>query len=424
MKKLTALILVFLLCFAVVSNYVQAQEAISATYSTEAEFPTSLTFNLTAKSNADITRVILNYKIEKITTVTVISEVEPDFDIDRTVETSWTWDMRQSSLPPGAKVQYRWRIEDAAGHEFKTSWETVRFDDNRYSWKSLTEDEITLYWYKGDQSFAQELLKSGLETLELLANDTGAYLEQPVDIYIYASSTDLQGAMISPQEWTGGVAFVDYGILAIGVAPAQLTWGKRAMSHELAHLVTYQMTYNPYGDIPTWLSEGLSMYAEGDLDLTFRALLDNAIARDNLISVQSLSSSFPTDVAQATLSYAESYSLVEFLIQEYGSNKMLELLDVFKQGSTYDDALEQVYGFNTTGLNDAWRLSLGLNPRDGETPAPQISPTPKPPGGFLQCRESLGQTSGGSVMVFAALGLLLLPGLGEFIRLRAKRGKG
>jgi hypothetical protein len=52
-----------------------------------------------------------------------------------------------SSLPPGAKVQYRWGIEDAAGHEFKTSWETVRFDDNRYSWENLTEDEITLYWY-------------------------------------------------------------------------------------------------------------------------------------------------------------------------------------------------------------------------------------------------------------------------------------
>jgi predicted RNase H-like HicB family nuclease len=101
---------------------------------------------------------------------------------------------------------------------------------------------------------------------------------------------------------------------------------------------------------------------------------------------------------------------------------MLELLYVFKQGSTYDDALEQVYSFDTAGLDDAWRLSLALNPRDGE-PTPQISPTPKPPGGFLQCRESLGQTSGSNVMVFAALGLLLLPGLGEFIRLRARRGK-
>src|SRR4030042_304418 len=224
MKRLSVLILVFLLCFPFTPNYVQAQEAISATYSTEAEFPTSLTFNLTATSNADITRVILNYKIDKITTVTVISEVEPDFDIGRTVNTSWTWDMRQSGLPPGAKVQYTWRIEDAIGHEFKTSWEIVRFNDNRYGWKSLTEDEITLYWYKGDQPFAQELLDSGLEALELLANDSGAYLEQSVEIYIYASSTDLQGAMIFSPEWTVWFAFVDKGILAIGVAPAQLTW--------------------------------------------------------------------------------------------------------------------------------------------------------------------------------------------------------
>src|SRR4030043_2083512 len=157
MKRLSALILVFLLCFAFAPDYVQAQEAISATYSTEVEFPTSLTFNLTAESNTDITRVVLNYKIDKITTVTVISEVEPDFDRGRKVNTSWIWGMRASSLPPGAKVQYRWRIEDAAGHELKTDWDTVRFDDERYSWKSLTEDEITLYWYKGDQSFAKEI---------------------------------------------------------------------------------------------------------------------------------------------------------------------------------------------------------------------------------------------------------------------------
>jgi hypothetical protein len=42
------------------------------------------------------------------------------------------------------------------------------------------------------------------------------------------------------------------------------------MVHELAHLVTYQMTFNPYGDIPTWFSEGISMYAEGALDEDFK----------------------------------------------------------------------------------------------------------------------------------------------------------
>ncbi len=419
MKRLSVLILVFLLCFAFAPDYVQAQEAISATYSTEVEFPTSLTFNLIAESNTDITRVVLNYKIDKITTVTVISEVEPDFDRGRTVDTSWTWNMRSSSLPPGAKVQYRWRIEDAAGRELKTDWETVRFNDERYSWKSLTEDEITLYWYKGDQSFAQELLDTAINTLEKLTQYTGASLEKSVDIYIYASTSALQDALVYSQDWTGGVAFTEYGILAIGIETSNLAWGKRVTAHELTHLVTYQMTYNPYGDIPNWLNEGLSMYAEGELEMSFRILLNEAISKDSLISVQSLSSAFPSDANEARLSYAQSYSIVEFLVNEYSQEKMLNLLNVFKQGSTYDDALTTVYGFDTNGLDNAWRLSLGLEPREASaTPAPATTPTT----GFLECNVFSTKNSSGGLAWVGGLGIFLLPAISELVRLK-RQGK-
>ena len=42
---------------------------------------------------------------------------------------------------------------------------------------------------------------------------------------------------------------------------------------------------------------------------------------------------------------------------------MLQLLNVFKEGSAHDDALLEVYGFDTDGLDDLWRQSLGLEPR-------------------------------------------------------------
>ncbi len=404
---------IVLLLVAVLATPCYADETISATYSTEAKFPTSLTFNLSASSDTNITEVVLNYKIDKITTVTVISEVEPAFNMSPDVHVSWTWDMRASSLPPGAKIQYRWRIEDAAGRELRTEWQTVRFDDERYNWNSLSKGQITLYWYKGNMSFARTLLDSGVEALERLSSDTGAHLEEPVEVYIYASASELRGAMVFPQEWTGGLAFVDYGILAIGVAPDNLGWGIRAMAHELAHLVTYQMTNNPYGDIPNWLSEGLSMYAEGSLDPTFRAQLDRAIADDRLFSVQSLSRAFPSDTASATLSYAESYSIIDFLLKEYGKEKLLSLLHVFKQGATYDDALRQIYGFDTRGLDDAWRLSLGLQPRE-----PSQTPVPTGRTSLFECRNFSGGTAKNDKSWLIFVGLLLLPGVGELIRIK------
>jgi hypothetical protein len=418
MKKLLFLSLIVFLLLAATPCTSLAQEAISASYSTEVEFPTSITFNISAESADNITQVILNYKINMITNVTVTTEVKPEFKAAPSVQTSWEWDTQQQSLPPGAEIRYSWKIEDAAGHKFEMPWTTVKFEDKRYHWKNLAEGKISLFWYKGDQSFAQDLLDTANEALNTLSRDTGASLEQAVEIYIYASPEDLRGALINAQEWTGGVSFSEFGILAIGIAPANLAWGERAMAHEVAHLVTYQMTYNPYSDIPTWLNEGLSMYAEGPLDPTFQSLLDRAISEDTLISVQSISSNFPASATEAELSYAESYSLVEFLITTYGRDKMLSLLSVFKQGSTYDNALQEVYGFDTKGLDNLWRQSLGLGPRE-EAPTPQ--PTHKID--FLGCHAASATTSHDSAAGLGILGIFLLPVIGEIIRVRAQRGK-
>jgi len=199
------------------------------------------------------------------------------------------------------------------------------------------------------------MMTTAQQALARLTADTGAYLERPVKIYVYANSQDLQGAMIHPQEWTGGVAFTRFGVIAIGISPDNLGWGKRAIAHELTHLVIHQMTLNPYGGLPTWLDEGLAMYSEGGLALEHVAYLNKAIVEGTLISVRSLSSPFSAYAEDAVISYAQSYSLVEFLISNYGQGKMLELLNIFRQGSTYDGALKRVYGFDMDGLDVLWR---------------------------------------------------------------------
>jgi len=324
--------------------------------SVDAEFPSKLSFSLTVGSDVDITDIRLHYAVDRTSFAEVTSEVYIEFEAATTVEAEWTWDMRKTGgLPPGSSVEYWWTARDASGGRLETAPVEVEFDDTRYSWKSLTSGEVTLYWYDGDLSFARELMESVEQALARLAEDTGAYLSEAVRIYIYANSLELRGAMVFPQEWTGGVAFTRYSTLAIGIGPQNLAWGKRAITHELTHLVIHQMTLNPYGGLPTWLDEGLAMYNEGPLESQFRSYLNRAISENSLISVRSLSSPFSAYAEQSYLSYAESYSLVEFLISSYGQGKMLELLNTFREGSTYDGALTEVYGFDMDGLNELWR---------------------------------------------------------------------
>ena len=196
------------------------------------------------------------------------------------------------------------------------------------------------------------------EGIAWLTQDIGAYPEKPIKIYIYASTSDLKGAMIFPQEWTGGAAFTAFSTIAIGIPPSELDWGKRALVHELTHLVVHQATFSPYGQLPLWLDEGLAMYNEGELDPVFRSSLEDAILEGGLISVRSLCSPFPAETEKARLSYAQSYSLVQYLLDNNGQDRMLELLTILKQGSTYDEALTKVYGFDIDGLDARWRATL------------------------------------------------------------------
>jgi len=357
-KKITMFALVISMLLVLSGpGLVQAKDGLAITDSSlEADFPLRLHFSLSAESSVDITDIRLHYTIDQESFTEVTSEVYIEFVPDTDVDVQWTWDMRRTGgLPPGSGVEYWWTVEDASGGEIKSAPARVDFDDNRYSWQSLTEGKVTIYWYKGDESFVQELMSTAQQALVRLVEDTGAYLKKPVEIYIYASTSDLQGAMVFPQEWTGGAAFTQYGVIVIGISPSDVDWGKRALTHELTHLVIHQMTLNPYNYLPTWLDEGLAMYAEGALTSGFTSYLRRAITQNSLISVRSLSSPFSTHAESAYLSYAQSYSLIEFLTTSYGQGKMLELLNTFSQGSSYDGALIQVYGFGMDGLDELWR---------------------------------------------------------------------
>jgi hypothetical protein len=359
MKKKLALIALLLCLMMAVFSPIMAQAQGGLTVldsSAQADFPLRMNFNLSARSNFDITDIRLCYSVDRTSFADVFTEVSADFIPDTTVDASYSLEMVMvGGLPPGSRLDYWWKIEDAGGGQLETEPSRVRFDDTRYQWDSLTEGQITIYCYQDDEDFVNELMDAAQEALARLAADTGAVLEKPAQLYIYASSSDLQGAMIHPQEWTGGVAYTRHGIIAIGISPSLLDWGKRAIAHELTHLVIHQMTLNPYNDLPTWLDEGLAVYAEGEISSEDASALERAIDNNSFISVQSLCSPFSAYANLAALGYAQSYSLVEYLISSYGQPKMLELLNTFKEGSGCDEALEAVYGFDMDTLDSLWR---------------------------------------------------------------------
>lgn len=355
-KKLTVFAAVLILLLSLASP-LRAEGNLSIVQSSaETAFPDTLTFNVSAQSAADITDIRLHYAIERQGFASITSEVAADFKSSKKADASWTLEMvRLGGLPPGTVIDYWWTVGDVTGNKVDSPKSQVRFEDKRYNWKSISDGGLTLYWYEGNDVFANSLMAAAKDALARLAKQTGATLEKPVRLYIYASSQDLLGSMINPQEWTGGVNYSRYSIIVIGIAPGNLAWGTGAMAHELTHQVIGQVTANPYAGLPTWLDEGLAVNNEEPPAANYASLVAKAAASKALISVRSLASPFSAYGDQAYLSYAESYSIIKFLIGKYGQPKMLELLRTFREGATYDGALMKVYGFDMDGLNTLWQ---------------------------------------------------------------------
>ncbi len=348
------------------------------------EFPERLTFAAEVTSAAVIDRVTLEYGVDKQTCGVVTAKAFPTFTPGTKTTVSWVWEMRKSGAePPGSTIWYRWRVHDAAGNEQVSDRLQTLWLDKTHRWSALPGDNLVIHWYGEPQSFAATLLQAGNTALTQLAGTTGMHLQKPVDLYIYASSADLHDATLYEPGWTGGEAFPEHGIVIIGIASDQLEWGKGTVAHELTHIVVGQLTFSCLSSLPTWLNEGIAVYGQGGPEAASRDQLAAAVRANTLMSVRALSGGFSEHPSKADLSYAESYSLVSYLITQYGPGQLRGLFDDLRGGMTPDAALLDVYGFGLDGLEDGWRTNVGAPPRQttttpGATEVPTTVPTYEP----------------------------------------------
>lgn len=326
------------------------------------DFPDSITFELSVEGEANIENGTLVYGTNGRSCQEAGSKQAIDFDPGRSVDLSWEWELKRSgSLPPGAEIWWEWEIEDADGNIMTTERQTQLVLDERYAWRTLEEDGVVVNWIIGNEAFGESILLIAAEALALIANDMGVTEPPDIDIWVYPSGAEVRDALVYSSEWAGGVAFSDYGITIVGIAPDQDDWKRQVVPHELVHLVVGELMFNCYGaGLPVWLNEGLARYAETNIEARSLDQLQTALEAGKLPPLKTLAGGFSAYGGGASLAYTQSYVMVKYLIDEYGADQMLDLLNTVKEGNLIDDALESVYGFDTAGLDAQWRETVGF----------------------------------------------------------------
>ncbi|MGI8424120.1 MAG: peptidase MA family metallohydrolase [Chloroflexota bacterium] len=316
-----------------------------------------LRFGLRARADERIRSVQLLYYVDDSQ---VQNSVVPVFQPGTAVNAAYLWRVA-GVLVPGSEVKYQWQLETESGQKQTTALQTVLFTDTRFRWREQQADQVTLYWHDVDQAVAQGLLDEARQAQAKLRSEHGLPLERPVKIFVYARPQDFTSVVSATGRRLAPAMTFGVDRIFVLAQPGQegLTNALQGVRQELAAAVFAQRTNNPYGPPPHWFAEGFSLVVSGELisDSNARALRQFA-ENNRLLPLKALNSAFPSTDNERALARAESQSVVKFMFDTYGTERVRATLAAFKEGTTVDDGLKKGLGVALDQLETRWRNAL------------------------------------------------------------------
>jgi tetratricopeptide (TPR) repeat protein len=188
-----------------------------------------------------------------------------------------------------------------------------------------------------------ELLKRARNTL---VAKYGVTLKDPVIVEVFPQQKEFAVRTFG-LPGAEGLLGVCFGRVVTARSPASQgehhsNW-EAVLWHEFCHVVTLGKTRNK---MPRWLSEGISVYEEGQANPAWATAFDphyraRILSKDGLTPMSRLSSAFltaktPLDVQFA---YFESALAVEFLVERFGLPALKGLLDDLGAGTPMNEGL-------------------------------------------------------------------------------------
>ena len=326
------------------------------------------------------------------------------------------------ALIPNTLVELAFRVTLSDGTAVTGPTSTVRYEDTRYSWQTITGTLVRVHWVDGSRDFGQGALRIAEAAVRNAAALLGVSETDPIDFYIYGDRTafyDVLGP--STRENVGAAAFPEIRTVIANISTTNASDPIVAiyLPHELTHVVFGDATGNPYHQPLHWLNEGLAVYLSQGYDSGSRQGVEAAVGDGTLMPLTAISGQFPTSADRFTLAYDEAVSAVDFMVRTYGRDAVVKLIRTYASGVSDDAAFEAGIGVDQAAFERAWLADLGAPVPSpyGPQPAP-AGPLPSgwaaagPTAGAIQSAAASPAPGGGSDTGSGGQSLILLAGVG------------
>jgi hypothetical protein len=164
------------------------------------------------------------------------------------------------------------------------------------------------------------------------------------------------------KRWLVGVA-VHPGSLIVVKPPRMLVPSlksiRQTVRHELVHIMLARSS--DVGNMPRWLNEGIAMRVGGRTGPKAEWRIAGAVLRRAVIPLDELDRHFPSSHEGASLAYAESLSVVNYIAGAYGEEALLKLIRTLRDHD-FDTALGTSLGVDLSTLSEQWIGSVRISP--------------------------------------------------------------
>ncbi len=266
-------------------------------------------------------------------------------------------------LSPGTPIKYHWALEDKAGNWHIEATQNFTTIDTRFAWQGLSQGLLHVHWYNRSQGFGQLLLNKANASIQHISSVLGNGLQQPINVWVYASNEDFHGALApGSYEWVGGEAEPWLNEAFISVEDSNDNTLVRDMPHELTHLVFHQLiAQGP--SAPTWFDEGMAVYNQLYHEPEMKFRFEQALTNHSLLRLDSLAQNFPAESDKAYLAYAQSWQLLDYMYSTFGQPKMSLLIKhMHDPANNFNHDLTASIGEDQIHLENQWRLHLNQPP--------------------------------------------------------------
>ncbi len=243
---------------------------------------------------------------------------------------------------------------------FRFGKNKVHYEDR--TWYYLESRHFTVFHHDGADHLAQFTIRAAEEAYEQVADMFNFRPSSSLAIIVYEDHGDFSvtNAVNLPtfSDGIGGVTELFKNRIAIPFT-GDFRALRHVIHHELVHAMVNEYFYEgtlqaiisggPRARIPLWFNEGLAEYAALGWDTQSDMFVREAILNDHLAPIPELRGFF---------AYRGGQSVWDYVAEQYGQEKIGEILSRLRTMRSVDAAFERSIGLSLAELSSRWHRAL------------------------------------------------------------------